>query len=154
MSKKVHPLQNKRFYKIKNPSKNFLCALCSAPRSMKYQRNLNHKQYFQIVLISVALSWSFFSIIGPESIFAIFLVWPLFELVNKMLYRKEIPCPYCGFDATWYRRDVKKANELVKQFWATNYPELVNPHNISDVEKNMAKQEPEMSGAASQNIIN
>lgn len=154
MSNKLHPLQTKRFYKVKNPTKEFLCALCSAPRSMKYNRSLNHKQYLQIVLISVTVSWLFFPVVGAESIFAIFLVWPVFELINKALYRKEIPCPYCGFDATWYRRDVKKANELVKKFWATNYPDLVNPHNIEDVSKNIQQRNSQRAEAASQNIIN
>ena len=34
-----------------------------------------------------------------------------------MSYRKEIPCPHCGFDASWYKKDVKIARRLVKEFW-------------------------------------
>ena len=30
---------------------------------------------------------------------------------------KQISCPHCGFDATWYKRDVKVARQLVKDFW-------------------------------------
>lgn len=154
MSHKLNPLQTGRFYKVKNPNKNFLCALCSAPRSMKYSKNLNRKQAFQILLISVTLSWLFYPIVGPESVFAVFLVWTIFEMVNKMLYRKEIPCPYCGFDATWYRRDVKKANELVKDFWATNYPDLVNPKTLDNLEGQVPESTSIAEEAPSQNIIN
>lgn len=125
---------------------------------MKYAKNLNRKQAFQILLISVTLTWIFFPIIGPEAVFAVFLVWPIFEMVNKLLYRKEIPCPYCGFDATWYRRDVKKANELVKSFWATNYPDLVNPKTLDnpggEIPQDIPQQSPNSEEAASQNIIN
>jgi len=154
LSKSINPLQTKRFYKIKNPHKNFLCALCSAPRSMQYSKHLNHKQVLQIILISVTISWAMFPIIGLNSIFAIFLVWPIFEMINKLLYRKEIACPYCGFDATWYRRDVKKANELVKEFWAKNYPDLVNPPTVADIGKNDQKMRLKETEASSQNVIN
>lgn len=51
-------------------------------------------------------------------------LWIAFEVVNKILYRKGIPCPYCGFDATWYRRDVKIAHQKVRDYWKLNYPEL------------------------------
>ena len=29
----------------------------------------------------------------------------------------ELPCPHCGFDATWYKRDVKVARRQVLDFW-------------------------------------
>ena len=154
MSKKVNPLETKRFYKTKNPTKKFLCALCSAPRSMKYSKTLNHKQIVQIVLISTALSWGLFSVVGIKSIFSIFLVWPAFEMINKLLYRKEIPCPYCGFDATWYRRDVVKANSLVKDFWVKNYPDLVNPPLVENIESETAQTSPDDSEAPSQTPVN
>lgn len=157
MSSKENPLKTKRFYKVKNPSKNFLCALCSAPRSMKYSKNLSFKNYLQIILISAAISWSGFEWIGPEVIFSVFIVWPLFEIANKLLYRKEVPCPYCGFDATWYRRDVKKANALVKEFWAKNYPELVSPEvdtKILEDENIVPPPEAESGDAVSQYSAN
>lgn len=123
---KVNPLQTGRFYKVKNPKKNFLCALCSAPRQMKYSKNLAGKNFLQIIVLSSFLSWAFFPLMGGKALTLIFPVWMLVELVNKMLYRKEIPCPYCGFDATWYRRDVNIANNKVKAFWNENFPDLVN----------------------------
>ena len=114
-----------RFYKVKNPAKNFLCALCSAPRSLKYNKNLKPMNYLQIILVSGVVTWLLFPLIGEKSLVTVFVVWMAFELINKMLYRKEIPCPYCGFDATWYKRDVKVAHRKVKEYWQTNHPELV-----------------------------
>lgn len=123
---RVNPLQTGRFYKVKKPQRNFLCALCSAPRQMKYSKFLSPRNYLQILILSACLTVATFPLMGPKSIFLVFPVWMIWEVANKMLYRKEIPCPYCGFDATWYRRDVTVANKMVKEFWSTNYPELVN----------------------------
>jgi hypothetical protein len=122
---KVSPLQTGRFYRVKNPRRNFLCALCSAERQTKYSKHLSFKNYAQILVLAIVSSWALFPVMGTKSVFMIFLIWPIFEVANKMLYRKEIPCPYCGFDATWYRRDVNLANQKVKDFWNQNYPELV-----------------------------
>ncbi len=123
---KVSPLQTGRFYRVKKPRKKFLCALCSAPREMKYSKNLSAKNFAQIIIFSIFLSWALFPIMGVKSVLLVFPVWMTFEIINKILYRREIPCPYCGFDATWYRRDVKVANRMVKDFWTTNYPELMD----------------------------
>lgn len=122
MSRHLDDLKNKKFFKVKKANKNFLCPLCSAPRQMRYSKQLNEKQFIQIFVLSAFLSWAFFPIMGLKALTLIFLVWIGFEVVNKLLYRKEIPCPYCGFDATWYRRDVKVARKLVDQFWADKKP--------------------------------
>lgn len=114
-----------RFYKVKNPRKQFLCALCRAPRQMKYSKNLSVKNYLQLFILSSFISWATFPLMGFKGLFWVFVVWPVAELANKLIYRKEIPCPYCGFDATWYRRDVKVARRKVEDFWSSNYPELV-----------------------------
>ena len=132
-------LQSRKFYKVKNPTKNFLCALCSAPRSIKFTKNLKLQNYLQIALISIALTWALYPLMGEKSLFAVFMVWMAFEFSNKVLYRKGIPCPYCGFDATWYRRDVKVAHQKVKDYWQENYPELTKdkvpktPKTVKDV---------------------
>lgn len=129
MNNKLHALQTGTFYKVKNPKREFLCALCSAPRQLKYSKNLSFMNFFQILLISAAITTFLFPIIGAKSIFSVVVVWPIFEGVNKLLYRKDIICPYCGFDATWYRRDVKVANQKVQDFWKQNYPELLAKNN-------------------------
>lgn len=127
---KISALQTGRFYKVKNPRKKFLCALCSAPREMKYSKNLNAKHYLQIIVLFAFTSWALFPIMGVKSLSSFFVIWMVLELANKMLYRKDIPCPYCGFDATWYRRDVNVANQKVKEFWNENHPELTNKSEV------------------------
>ena len=70
-------------------------------------------------MISVVLSLLLFPLMGLKSMFMVFGVWAIYETVYKSLYRKEIPCPHCGFDTTWYKRDVRVAKRLVEQFWAS-----------------------------------
>lgn len=114
-----------KFYKVKKPRKHFLCALCRAPRQMKYSKNLSVKNYFQLLILITAFSWILFPLIGFKGLLCALIFWPTAETTNKLLYRREIPCPYCGFDATWYRRDVKVARQKVEEFWNKNYPDLV-----------------------------
>jgi hypothetical protein len=106
-----------RFYKVKNPTNEFICALCTAPRQTFYHKNLTRTHYIQIALISLITSWLLFDVMKEKVVFLTFIIWTLFEVVNKLLYRKEIPCPYCGFDATWYKRDVKVARRKVEDYW-------------------------------------
>ena len=74
-------------------------------------------------------------------VFLFFPVWLAFELGNKLLYRKELPCPYCGFDPSWYRRDVTVAKKMVQNFWQTNYPDLVGQREAAILD-----QDPENLG--------
>ena len=127
--------KDKRFYKVKKPSKKFLCALCSADREMRYSKDLSAFNYLQVALLWSAISYLSFSWLGLKSIFSIFIIWPTFELTNKFLYRREVACPYCGFDATWYKRDIKMAHQKVRDFWRENYPELVNKSNQNNTEQ-------------------
>ena len=114
--KKDIPLKSARFYKVKNPRKHFLCALCRAPRQMKYSKNLNWKNYLQLTILTAFISTLLYPFMGIKGVFVCLFMWPIVEMTNKLLYRKEIPCPYCGFDATWYRRDVKVAKRKVENF--------------------------------------
>lgn len=120
--KKQISFENRKFIKVKNAKKNFLCALCKAPREMRYSKHLSEKNYIQIIVLSLFLMFCLYPLMRFNGAFIIFIVWPTFELVNKFLYRKEIPCPYCGFDATWYRRDIKVARKKVEEFW-NSFPE-------------------------------
>ncbi|MCT4641628.1 MAG: hypothetical protein N4A33_04970 [Bacteriovoracaceae bacterium] len=112
---------NRRKSQVKLSS--FLCALCGVSRSMKYSKNLSRLNYLQILVLSAVTIYSFWAIIGPKVIFSLFVYWIGFEVINKVLYRKEIPCPHCGFDATWYKRDVTIAKQKVEQFWSLQSPE-------------------------------
>ena len=132
-----NPLQSKRFYRVKKPAREFLCALCSAPRQMKYAKYLSWMNYLQIALVSAALVWILFDWMGAKALFLTFPVWLCFELCNKLFYRKELSCPYCGFDPSWYRRDVRVAHKMVQQFWQKNYPELVAKGEMPQVEEAM-----------------
>lgn len=108
---------NKFLNRFKRQKKEFLCALCSSNRSMKYSKNLDAIHYTQISLLSFSFTYFLWSSLGVNSLLFIPVIWALFEITNKTLYRKDVPCPNCGFDATWYRRDVKIAKNKVKEFW-------------------------------------
>lgn len=124
---------NKRFFKVKNPSDEFLCALCSTPRQMKYSKHLNKKNYLQIVVISLFLTWFLWDLMSYKALSLFFIVWTIFEIVKKALYRKEIPCPYCGFDATWYRRNVKFARKKVDHFWNSVPKDTKSNQTLADL---------------------
>ena len=74
---------------------------------------------------------------GARSLIWFFIVFAVYEGVKKILYRREVICPYCGFDMTWYRRDVKMANRLVKDFFKDN-PDMIPEGALSqnDLEEN------------------
>jgi hypothetical protein len=112
-------LRDRKFFKVKNPNKSFLCG---APRQMKYNRNLSFKNYLQLTTLAVGLMYFLFPVFGFKTIYLMFVIWVIAEVANKILYRNELPCPYCGFDATWYRRDVKVARRKVEDFWALRNP--------------------------------
>jgi hypothetical protein len=98
----------------------FYCALCRSPREMNYRKNLTNKNYLQIIVTSVFLTWLFFPVFGFKCFWIFFFVWGAFELTNKILYRRELPCPHCAFDPTWYRKDVKVARQKVLEFFENN----------------------------------
>ncbi len=114
MSKK--PLVS-RVYKYKNKSSTFFCPLCSTERGITTSPRLTKKNMFQIFLTAIVLGSALFPFIGVKCFFVFFVVWGIFELAVRTDYKKQISCPHCGFDATWYKRDVKVARQLVKDFW-------------------------------------
>ena len=118
----INNLKNKKFFKVKNSKKEFICALCKAPRQMRYSKNLSKMTYFRLFLFSAFLVWALSPFFGVKAILAVLPLWPVVEFTNKILYRKEIACSYCGFDATWYRRDVKIAKRKVEDFWSEKLP--------------------------------
>lgn len=123
------PLE-KRPYRYKKSSLDFFCPLCRSKRSFVGSPRLSRFNYFQILLVSSILVISTFSIMGPLSLIFVFIVWSIFELAVRANFRKEIPCPYCGFDASWYKKDVVKARELVKKFWNEQGVVKVESDNI------------------------
>ena len=111
-----------RTYKLRNPAMTFYCPLCRMERSVTVRPRLKAIHFLQIILVTlflIAISWSF---MGLGSLVWFFVVWGTFEAVLRATFRKEVPCPHCGFDASWYKRDVKVARKLVSEFWEGKKP--------------------------------
>lgn len=109
-----------RFFRAKNPKKNFFCALCRAPRSLTLERHLSSINFVQIAVLTVFLTWALFQWLEWKTLGSFFIIWAGFEFVRKTLYRKELKCQYCGFDATWYKKDVRIARRQVEEFVKSN----------------------------------
>lgn len=101
----------------KAPYTKYYCPLCRVERKFRYKSNLSLMNYLQVLLLSACIGYLLFPIMKAKVVFMLFIVWMTFETINKILFRKEIPCPECGFDATWYRKDVKVARQKVQDFW-------------------------------------
>jgi hypothetical protein len=113
---KIHPhIKPAKFYKYKNVKREFLCALCESPRALRYSPQLGTNHYQQITVLNLALAYPLYSLMGIKAIFFPFIIWAIFEFTNKILYRHDLICPHCGFDPTWYRRDIKIARRKVEQ---------------------------------------
>ncbi len=113
----VQYVRKSREYRYKNPTMQFLCPLCGAHRSIKYRPRLSVLNYMQIILISLALIYLCYPVMQLRSFFLFFLVWFGFEGSVRILFKKDLPCPHCGFDASWYKRDVRVARAKVEEFW-------------------------------------
>jgi hypothetical protein len=107
-----------RNFRPKNPRMSFFCPLCTTARSFVHSPRLSRQQYIQLAFSSVlllALGWKVmevYALIFPCAL------WAGMEFWVRARFRKEIPCPHCGFDASWYKRDVKVARRLVQEFWS------------------------------------
>ncbi len=102
--------------------KQFFCPLCKVERKLEYRSKLSVRQYFQILLIYMFISLFTFSSMGVYSIVFLFLTWSIFDFVNRSLFKNNIPCPHCGFDASWYKKDLKTTRTLVEKFWEDKVP--------------------------------
>lgn len=114
-----------RVYKYKNKDRNFFCPLCRTERNVTVSPKLTKKNLLQITLTTIVLGAALYPFFGVESFVIFFAIWGAFELAVRSDYKKQVPCPHCGFDATWYKRDVKVARQKVAEFWAQKQP--VNP---------------------------
>ncbi len=96
------------------------CALCRTPKKMTFTRHLSLIHYLQITLLTVVSTWLLFPILEWKTAGSFFIYWAGFELTRKLLYRRELKCKVCGFDPTWYRRDVRVARKQVETFLKEN----------------------------------
>jgi hypothetical protein len=105
---------------MKKSQRECYCALCRSPRRLRYSRYLTKQNYLQIVALSLGLMYLTFSFVHWKGIAFLPVVWAIFESVHKSLYRKDLTCPYCGFDPKWYKKDVKFARQKVEDFLKQN----------------------------------
>lgn len=122
------PLET-RVYKYKNKSRNFFCPLCRTERNVNVSPRLTPKNHIQIILTSIVAGSILYPVLGVEGFLIFFMIWGGFELAIRSDFKKQMPCPHCGFDATLYKRDVRVARQKVAEFWAQK--QTVNP-SMSD----------------------
>jgi hypothetical protein len=100
--------------------KDCFCALCSNKRTLRYSRHLTKSNYGQILVLTLVITASLYPWLEWKGVMSLPIVWGLFESIHKSLYRKDLRCPYCGFDPTWYKKDVKLARQKVEEFLKQN----------------------------------
>lgn len=105
---------------FQNTVRECYCALCRTPKKMTFTRHLSLIHYLQITLLTVVSTWLLFAVLEWKTLGSFFLYWAGFELSRKLLYRRELKCKVCGFDPTWYRRDVRVARKQVETFLKEN----------------------------------
>lgn len=108
------------FRQKKNQKAECFCALCRTPRVLRYSRYLKKRHYLQIFIITLGLTAATYPWFSLSGVMSLPLVWALFESIHKSLYRKDLKCPYCGFDPKWYKKDVKLARRKVEEFLKQN----------------------------------
>ena len=104
----------------KSLRKDCFCAHCRSPRKLRYHRRLQNAHFVQIFILSFGAAAALFPWLDFKGLGVFFLIWPAFDLTYKTLYRKDLKCPYCGFDPTWYKKDVTIARRQVEDFLKQN----------------------------------
>ena len=117
------------------------CALCRTPRKLRYSRRLQLRQVGQILVLTLGLTAVLAPWLDWKGAMSLPIVWVVFEMVRQSLYRKELTCPSCGFDPTWYKKDVKIARQKVEDFLKQN-PESPVMRQIrnGEISKNTANK--------------
>lgn len=105
---------------MRKSSTECFCALCRSPRKLRYSRHLTKLHYGQILVLTLVFSAATFPFLSWKGAMSLPLIWGLFESIHKSLYRKDLKCPYCGFDPKWYKKDVKLARQKVEEFLKQN----------------------------------
>ncbi|MCY4645065.1 MAG: hypothetical protein OXB88_10645 [Bacteriovoracales bacterium] len=107
----------KRTFRLKKAAFRFLCPLCRVDRALEYPSSLKARHFAHIALSALVLAVTFWPLMGAKALYLGLLVWAFYEWALRLLYRKGLPCPHCGFDIAWYKRDVKTAKKIVEHFW-------------------------------------
>jgi hypothetical protein len=101
-------------------SQECFCALCRSPRKLRYQRYLQGRHFFQILILSIGVTAALSPWLSWKGALSLPIIWGIFESIHKSLYRKDLKCPYCGFDPKWYKKDVRLARQKVEEFLKQN----------------------------------
>lgn len=110
------PLED-RTYRYKKSAIDFFCPLCRTQRTISMGHKLTALNYIQIFLLTCVITALSYPWGGFRGLVTFFIIWPAFEMTRRSLFKREVPCPHCGFDASWYKRDVKIARQKVADFW-------------------------------------
>jgi len=103
-----------RQYRFKNHARTFFCPLCGVERVQRVRARMSSLNHLQVALLT-----AFFCLfVGWQGLVSYFIFWMLFEGSQRLLFKGEVPCPHCGFDASWYKRDVRVARQKVQEFWS------------------------------------
>ena len=116
-SEQVYPEIDLRPYRQKKPVLDFLCPLCGAERQFSRSYKMTGKNYFQMLIVSIVMLLVFYPFMAMKGLIFFPVCFAVFEMWARVSFRKDIPCPHCGFDASWYKRDVVKARRIVQDFW-------------------------------------
>ena len=106
-----------RPYKLKKSVLDFLCPLCGVERQLSTSHRIEKRHILPILVAGLFLFSLLYLWISWSALVAFPLSFLTFEFARRSIYRKEIVCPHCGFDAVWYRKDVTVAKKLVHEFW-------------------------------------
>ncbi len=104
----------------KNHVRDCFCALCRTPRKLRYSRGLRGSHYFQILILTLATTAATYPWFTWKGSLSLPIIWMIFDSTYKSLYRKDLKCPFCGFDPAWYKKDVKFARQKVEDFLKEN----------------------------------
>lgn len=111
-----------RPYRYKNVYFKFFCPLCRTERAFTIGPRLTLINYCQILFLTFFFSAILWPWMGAKGLFLGLIFWAGVEWGRRVLFKKEIPCPHCGFDASTYKKDVKRAREQVLEFWQEKSP--------------------------------
>lgn len=104
----------------KSHARECFCALCRTPRKLRYTRSLQGRHHFQVLVLTLVATAATFPWFTWKGSLSLPIIWIIFDYSYKSLYRKDLKCPYCGFDPAWYKKDVKFARQKVEEFLKAN----------------------------------
>jgi hypothetical protein len=104
----------------KSHTRDCFCALCRTPRKLRYTRSIQSRHYFQILILTLVATAALSPWFAWKGVLSLPIIGIIFDSTYKSLYRKDLKCPYCGFDPAWYKKDVKFTRQKVEEFLKAN----------------------------------